>query len=229
MTKKPRTASKDGTTAHRLDIQRIRVNVQGYDSTGDYWGEGPDVFVATSAGGADEITVRAGTLKEARDKVTAELARQPGEARESKDAIGGNAPRKTRYEITWTNPATSERITIRITHAREYLSSGSDHLEIESLRPKKAPLPITETGYRSHFIPALDLMNAGGPVTFVTAWINQEAKGKIWTKAATAKQQADLFQWAEARGEVAKPKKSPTRKRPDGTPSRRPTKDRDPA
>ena len=129
MTNKHQTADKDGTTSRRLDIQRIRVNAQGYDATGAYWGVGPDVFIATSADGADEITVRARSVKEARDKVAAQLARQPGEARPTKDAIGGNAPRKTRYEITWTNPVTHEPITIRITHAREYLSSGSDHLE----------------------------------------------------------------------------------------------------
>lgn len=26
------------------------------------------------------------------------------------------------------------------------------HLEVESVKPARAPLPITETGYRSHFI-----------------------------------------------------------------------------
>lgn len=28
----------------------------------------------------------------------------------------------------------------------------TDHLEIRSIRPERAPLPITETGYRSHLI-----------------------------------------------------------------------------
>lgn len=226
-------------TAHRLDIQRIKVNAQGYDSSDAYWGAGPDVFIATTPDGGEEITVRARNITEARRKIDDELARKPGEVRSGEpDPIGGNSPHKSRYEIDWLNPLSNERIRIRITHAREYLSSGSDHLEIESIKPKRAPLPITETGYRSHFLPALDLINAGGPVTFVTAWIAQEAKGKAWTKAALVKAQGDLFSWAEAYGEVGKRKQATKSKRPDpapqnlqqgGKPSRRHKPDRDPA
>ncbi|MBX9925839.1 MAG: hypothetical protein K2Y05_05735 [Hyphomicrobiaceae bacterium] len=226
-------------TARRLDIQRIKVNAQGYDSSDAYWGAGPDVFIATTPDGSEEITVRARNVTEARRKIDDELERKPGEVRSGEpDLIGGNSPHKSRYGINWLNPVSNERIRIRITHAREYLSSGSDHLEIESIKPKRAPLPITETGYRSHFLPALDLINAGGPVKFVTAWIAQEAKGKAWTKAAVVKAQGDLFSWAEANGEVSKRKQATKSKRPDparqtlqqgGKPSRRHKPDRDPA
>ncbi|MEQ1716373.1 MAG: hypothetical protein ABL907_10380 [Hyphomicrobium sp.] len=229
-------------TARRLDIQRIRVNKHGYDSSDVYWGAGPDVFIATSPDGSEEITVRARNVTEARAKVTAELARKPGEARsDEREPVGGNSPHKSRYEIDWLNPVTMENVRIRITHAREYLSSGSDHLEIESIKPKRAPLPITETGYRSHFMPALELINAGGPVTFVTAWIEQETKGKAWTTVAAIKAQGDLFSWAEAQNEIGKraggqhkPSK-PKRPVPQelqqgrGKPSRRPKSDRSPA
>lgn len=225
-------------TARRLDIQRIKVNAQGYDSSDAYWGAGPDVFIATTADGSDEVTVRARNITEARKRIDEELARKPGVARSGEaDPIGGNSPHKSRYEIEWLNPISHERVRIRITHAREYLSSGSDHLEIESIKPKRAPLPITETGYRSHFMPALDLINAGGPVTFVTAWIAQEAKGKAWTRAAVVKAQGDLFSWAEANGEVGKRKQATKSKRPEpawqtlrqgGKASRRHKPDRDP-
>ncbi len=195
-------------TARRLDIQRIKVNAQGYDRSDAYWGTGPDVFIATTPDGREEIAVRARNVTEARRKIDRQLARMPGEGPSGDpDPIGGNSPHKSRYEIEWVNPISNERVRIGITHAREYLSSGSDHLEIESIKPKRAPLPITETGYRSHFIPALDLINAGGPVTFVTAWIAQEAKGKAWTKAAAIKAQGDLFSWADANGEVGKRKR----------------------
>lgn len=226
-------------TEPRLKFQRIKVNAHGYDGCGAYWGAGPHVYIATSRDGSEEITVRARTVAEARKKVADERARQPAEARSEKsDPIGGNSPHKSRYEIDWRNPVTNELVRIRITHAREYLSSGSDHIEIESLKPKRAPLPITETGYRSHFISPLDLINAGGPVTFVTAWINQEAKGKAWNKVAAAKAQGDLFSWAEAQGEIgkrkriAKPKRlasAPQTSRQAGTPSRRQKPARDPA
>lgn len=216
------------------DLQRIRVNADGYDSTDAYWGAGPDVFIATSCAGDDQITVRARTIKEARQKIAGEIARQPDQKRASDDKLGGNAPRKTRYEIAWINPLTSQTVKIRITHSRDYLASGTDHIEIESIAPKKASLPMTETGYRSHFMPPLDLMNAGGPVTFVTAWLEQEAKGMAWTKAVTAKAQGDLFNWAEAQGEVGPRKRSPkgnakTANRQDGKPPRRRKPARDPS
>lgn len=223
MSKKPGKAG--------YELQRIRVSRDGYDDAGAYWGAGPDVFIATSPDGNDEITVRAKTVNEARQKIAAELARKPDQPREKNtDPIGGNAPRKTRYAITWTNPLTNETVKIRITHARDYLSTGSDHIEVESIAPRKAPLPITETGYRSHFLSPLELMNAGGPVTFVTSWIEQESQGKAWSKAATAKQQGDLFRWAEAQGEIGTSKRTtkPTAIRPDGTPSRRRKARRDP-
>ena len=233
MSRKSRQRTADGVTARQLDIQRIRVNAQGYDATGAYWGAGPDVFVATTAAGAEEITVRARNVTEARAKAAAELERTPaqpemkqsrgGTARsEQRAPIGGASPHKSRYDIDWLNPVTNETVRIRITHARDYLSTGSDHIEVESVKPKKTPLPITETGYRSHFMPALDLINAGGPVTFVTAWIAQESKVKAWTKSATSQAQGDLFQWAEANKEVAprKPRKpAPPMARPRKTPA----------
>jgi len=219
--------SGDGMTARQLDIQRIRVNAQGYDASGAYWGAGPDVFIATTPNGSEEVTVRALNVKEAREKVAAELARQPGETREVREPIGGNSPHTSRYEIDWMNPVTNETVRIRITHKRNYLSPGNDHIAIESIAPERTPLPITETGYLSHFISPLALVDAGGPVAFVTAWIEREAKGKAWTKATVKKAQGDLFQWAEAHSEVgAKRPRRPKKAAPK--PGRKPTRNRAP-
>lgn len=210
----------------KLDIRRIAVNTQGYDKAGAYWGAGPDVFIATTAGGGDEITVRARSVAEARDKAAAELARPPGEPRVGiRDRIGGAATTKTRYEIDWRDPATDKTMRIRITHSRDYLGQGQDHVEVESITPKKAALPITETGYRSHFLPPLELVNAGGPVAFVTAWLDRDAKGKDWQKQQAIRAQGDLFLWAAAKSEVASRKQSPKAKRRDP----RPAKGRKPA
>lgn len=193
----------DSGMAAKLSLQRIRVKADGYDQTGAYWGAGPDVYIATTPDGATEITMRAKSIAEAREKAAAELARPPGEARTGpRDRIGGAAPTKSRYEIDWRDPVTTKAVRIRITHARDYLGQGQDHIEVESLAPAKAPLPITETGYRSHFIPPLELINEGGPVTFVTAWLDREAKGKDWQKRQTARSQGDLFQWADAQSVV---------------------------
>ena len=129
-----------------------------------------------------------------------------------------------RYEIAWQDPATGQSIALSVDHARNYLSKGTDHLEIHVVSPKKALLPITETGYRSHFIDALELVNAGGPVSFVSAWLDREARTAAWNKRQTARQQGDLFQWADAKREVgkrkpaSKPKRQPAKPLQRGTP-----------
>lgn len=210
----------------RLELQRIRVNSRGYDASGSYWGDGPDVFVAriarhngTSPNRIDEVTVRARNVTEAREKIAQVLARAPGSKPAKREKLGGASAHSSRYEIDWRDPAADATVRIRITHARNYLGLGHDHVEIESIAPKKAPLPITETGYKSHFIDALGLINAGGPITFVAAWLDAEARSKAWQKQANARAQGDLFQWAAATKEVGK-RASPKARRPDGTPSR---------
>lgn len=125
-----------------------------------------------------------------------------------KPASRARAKNATVYSILWTDPASGTDITIRITQTRNHLSAGQDHVEIESLKPKHAPLPVTETGYVSHFLPALELVNAGGAVTFVTAWLEREARGKAWQTAVAKRAQGDLFAWADAQCDVtAKPKR----------------------
>ncbi len=191
----------------------LTVKLSRHHSGGSYWGAGYDVLIATTPDGAEEVTVRARNVTEARKKVAAELARQPGEVRSAREPIGGNSPHTTRHEIDWVNPVTGQTVRIRIIHAREYLFASSDHLQIESIAPEKAPLPITGTGYLSHFISPIALADAGGAISFVTAWIEWETKGKAWTKAAATKAQGDLFQWADAHSEFgakrpSRPKKA---------------------
>lgn len=211
-------------------MQRIRVNKHGYDADGTYWGAGPDVFIATLRDGAQDITVRATSVLQAREKIAAEQARPPGAPRPDQRYVrGGMSPNKTRFELDWRDPIAGAVVRVRITHSRDYLGMGQDHIEVESVRPKKAPLPITETGYRSHFLTPLELINAGGPITFVSAWLDREAKGKDWQKRQSARQQGDLFAWAEAHGEVAKPKRVARSKRPDAPAPKTRRRDRDPA
>ena len=225
MSRKPRPSPPADPSASdgKPDIQRIRVNAQGYDASGAYWGAGPDVFIASLNDGAQEITVRAKSLADAREKLAAELARPPGAPRAGpREPIGGASPNKARYEIDWRDPATGNSLRIRVTHSRDYLGQGQDHIEIESFAPKKAPLPITETGYRSQFLSPLELVNDGGPVVYVTAWLDREAKGKDWQKRQTVRQQGDLFQWAEAQVEVgARRKAKPTTPAANARPARR--------
>ncbi len=70
------------------------------------------------------------------------------------------------------------------------------HLEIESIKPRRAALPVTETGYRSHFIDAKSVINAGGPVAYVEAWFEDAGTTKCWHKCQArqaASNQLSLF------------------------------------
>ena len=68
-----------------------------------------------------------------------------------------------------------------------------DHLQIESLEPARAPLPITETGYRSCFIPRGDVQSHGGPLEYVAGWLEEASKNKGWIEVNNAARQLSLF------------------------------------
>ncbi len=67
------------------------------------------------------------------------------------------------------------------------------HLEVRSIAPENAPLPITETGYRSHFIPAAMVKDAGGAIAFVQAWLDASAKSVTWKNYVAQSRQLSLF------------------------------------
>ena len=67
------------------------------------------------------------------------------------------------------------------------------HLEIESINPAKVPLPMTETGYRSHFTHPDEIEGAGGPIPFVRAWLSEAAKDPNWIAAEEGRKQLSLF------------------------------------
>ena len=68
------------------------------------------------------------------------------------------------------------------------------HLEIESVAPARAPLPITTTGYRSHFhSPGTVEANGGDVVAQVIAWLDDEAGSREWKAHIEANRQGTLF------------------------------------
>jgi len=68
------------------------------------------------------------------------------------------------------------------------------HLEVRSVRPDGAALPITETGYRSHFHQPGTIEAHGGDVAAqVVAWLDQEAAKPEWTRRVEASRQGELF------------------------------------
>lgn len=94
---------------------------------------------------------------------------------------------KTSRVITWRS------ITLQVDETHDYLWAGQTHLEINVIRPTNALIPITATGYRSHFIATEELSLAGGAVAFVVAWLDREAKSVEWQRRDFATRQLDLF------------------------------------
>jgi hypothetical protein len=89
------------------------------------------------------------------------------------------------HHITWRGMA----ITIR--HATDWPIPEYDHIEVISENDQ--PLPITETGYRSHFIPSSLVAEHDNAIAFVTAWLDHEAKSKAWQEQTEAGRQMSLF------------------------------------
>ena len=67
------------------------------------------------------------------------------------------------------------------------------HLECRAVAPEKARLPITETGYRSHFTPASAIEDEGGPVAYLQAWLDHAAQSREWQGYLDAQRQPMLF------------------------------------
>ncbi|MFA5952597.1 MAG: hypothetical protein WC807_20220 [Hyphomicrobium sp.] len=93
----------------------------------------------------------------------------------------------TDHMIQWQGMAVSIR------HVANWSGTGFDHIEVQTILPPRAPLPITETGYRSHFLHGEDLAGRGGAVAFVTKWLDHEARSAAWQGHLRASAQLSLF------------------------------------
>ena len=69
--------------------------------------------------------------------------------------------------------------------------AGTAHLQIRVRHAR--PIPITATGYRSHFISPADVEHMGGPVAYVEGWLNAMAQTKAWKRTAQGGYQMSLF------------------------------------
>ena len=82
-----------------------------------------------------------------------------------------------------THRAVWQGIELEIRHDADFLGMDRDHIEVESIQPARAPLPITETGYRSVFPAHGAVESAGGPVPLITGWLDEAAKERKWPQA----------------------------------------------
>lgn len=96
-------------------------------------------------------------------------------------------PQSHTYNLIW------QGITIRVVHTPRRWSA-IEHLEIRSIAPEGAALPITGTGYRSHFMPIGTVDAHGGDVAAqITAWLDEEAAKPDWLAHIEASRQHSLF------------------------------------
>lgn len=92
-----------------------------------------------------------------------------------------------------------EGITIEVSYEAEWLGfqRGSDmavaHLQVRSIAPERAPLPITETGYRSHFVHPDEVEGLGGPVAYVEKWLGEAASHVDYSDYVERPKQLSLF------------------------------------
>ncbi|MEO0667150.1 MAG: hypothetical protein AAFZ99_04490 [Pseudomonadota bacterium] len=88
-------------------------------------------------------------------------------------------------QIVWRD------VSIEITFHQRRWKSDFDHIELHVEEGRI--IPVTETGYRSHFLPMGIVDEHGGPERFVQAWLDHEAEKPDWKKHEYASRQLSLF------------------------------------
>lgn len=69
-----------------------------------------------------------------------------------------------------------------------------NHLELRSVTPQGAPLPLISTGYLSNFIqPGTIEAYDSDVVAQVTAWLDEEATKLAWLAHVAGSRQGELF------------------------------------
>jgi len=76
-------------------------------------------------------------------------------------------------------------LEIEVRYEADWLSIPSSrfrtaHLELRSTCPDRAPLPVTETGYRSRFLPREEVEALAGPEGYARAWLDEAARDPAW-------------------------------------------------
>lgn len=89
--------------------------------------------------------------------------------------------------INWFN------IEIEVKYSQFYFGNSDiiSHLSINS--KGSVPLPMTSTGYRSHFLHHSEIEARGGFVQYALDWLNQEANNPDWISINSKAQQLSLF------------------------------------
>lgn len=88
--------------------------------------------------------------------------------------------------VTWRG------IGLEVRHCANWCAMvAMDHIEIVSA--ERVPLPITGTGYKSHFISPKRVAEIGTPVEYVMAWLDHAAESAEWRKTELETRQLSVF------------------------------------
>lgn len=101
----------------------------------------------------------------------------------------GSKPPVEHYTLVWRG------IEVRIVYDRASIALVEcpySHLEVMTARPRQ-PLPMSETGYKSLFLPGGTIEENGGPVPFVERWLDHAAKTAAWKATERDMRQGSLF------------------------------------
>jgi len=82
-----------------------------------------------------------------------------------------------------------EGIEVTLSHTEPAYSAPWHHLEVKATER----LPITETGYKSHFIHPKELAFWESPEAFLLDWLNETAKDPSWRVYRQQSRQLSLF------------------------------------
>lgn len=99
-----------------------------------------------------------------------EMPSPPAPPEEEPPQPDRSEPEFVEHEIDWR----AQVLTVR--YCASWMGQDTAHLEI--LSPDRKPHPISETGYRSHFLNAQVFEEAGGPVAYTLSWLAAVDDGK---------------------------------------------------
>jgi hypothetical protein len=79
--------------------------------------------------------------------------------------------------------------TVSVSYQANWLNSDQWHIELRC----DEPLPVTTTGYRSHFVPNAVFADAAEIRAFVLSWLHEAATAKAWQAYLDDSRQMKLF------------------------------------
>ena len=84
----------------------------------------------------------------------------------------------TEYKLVWQD------IPIKLRHCRSWLCNDGSVQHIELHSQDNDPLPVTETGYRSHFLCGQNALAEfdDDPVIYTLAWLDRTATATGWQR-----------------------------------------------